>query len=228
MEKDNNAITIASLNVWGLGNDTKRREIFNWLRSKHFSIYLLEDVHCSEKSKDLWTTEWEYTSFFSSFSSTKAGVGILFQNNFELRIMKNYFDPSGRYIICDLKANRKPWYFLNAPNEDDPNFFKTLADHMEDFQKDEIIMGGQKVEKWPPQNGARRTVSEISENLDLVDAWRLSNPDTCRYPWRQKQPEVHCRLDVFWYPRALWVRFPQRISYQTRPFADNTEHIRAF
>ena len=56
--------------------------------------------------------------------------------------MKNYFDPSGRYIICDLKANRKPWNSLNAPNEDDPKFFKTLADHMEDFQKDEIIMGG--------------------------------------------------------------------------------------
>ena len=46
-------------------------------------------------------------------------------------------------------------------------------------------------------NGPRRTVSEISENLDLVDAWRLLNPDTCRYTWRKKQPEVHCRLDFF-------------------------------
>ena len=51
MEKDNNAITIASLNVRDLGNDTKRREIFNWLRSKHFSIYLLQEVHCLEKNK---------------------------------------------------------------------------------------------------------------------------------------------------------------------------------
>ena len=51
MEK--NVITIASLNVQGLGNDTKRRETFNWLRSKHFSIYLLQEVHCSEKTKDL-------------------------------------------------------------------------------------------------------------------------------------------------------------------------------
>ena len=132
---------------------------------------MLQEDHCSEKTKDLWTKEWGYTSFFSSFSSTKAGVGILFNNNFELQIMKNYIDPSGRYIIYDQVTDRKLLTLVNvyAPNEDDPNFFKTLADHMEDFQKDETIIGG-----------ARRTVSGISENLDLVDAWRLLNPDTCR------------------------------------------------
>ena len=83
-------------------------------------------------------------------------------------------------------ADRKLLTLVNvyAPNEDDPNFFKILADHMEDFQKDEIIIGGdfnlvldvQKDKKGglpKTHNGARRTVSEISENLDLVDAWRL-------------------------------------------------------
>lgn len=40
------------------------------------------------------------------------------------------------------------WKTLNpvvnvyTPNEDDPNFFKTLAEHTEDFQKDKIIIGG--------------------------------------------------------------------------------------
>lgn len=109
-----------------------------------FSIYLLQEVQCSGKTKDLWTTKWGYTDFFSSFSSTKVGVGILFNNNFELEIMKNYIYLSGLYIICDLMVNRKLLTLINvySPNEDDPNFFKTLADHMEDFQKDEIIIGG--------------------------------------------------------------------------------------
>lgn len=58
--------------------------------------------------------------------------------------MKNYSYLSGLYIICDLMANRKLLTLVNvySPNDDDPNFFKTLADHMEDFQKDEIIIGG--------------------------------------------------------------------------------------
>ena len=38
---------------------------------------------------------------------------------------------------------------------------------------------------------------EIAKQFDLVDAWNLLNPDTSRYTWLRKQPEVHCRLDFF-------------------------------
>ena len=128
----------------GLGNNTRRRETFNWLRSKHFSIYLLQEVHCSEKMKHLWAAEWGYKCLFSSWSSTKAGVGILFNYNFELQIIKSDIDPGGCYIICDLKANGKYITLVKVyvPNEDDPNFFKSLAENVEDFQKDEIVIGG--------------------------------------------------------------------------------------
>ena len=124
--------------------------------------------------------------------------------------MKNYIDPAGRYIICDLVENGKLVTLVNvyAPNEDDPNFFKTLAEHIEDFQKDEIVIGGDfnlvlDVEKDKKgglpktNNNARKVVCEIAEQFDLVDAWRLLNPDTSRYTWRRKQPEVYCRLDFF-------------------------------
>ena len=33
--------------------------------------------------------------------------------------------------------------------------------------------------------------------LDLVDVWRVLNPDVERFTWRQRQPEVQCRLDFF-------------------------------
>lgn len=128
----------------GLGNNTKRREIFNWLRSKKFSIYLLQEVHCSEKTSHLWSSEWGYQSLFTTFSSTKAGVGILFNNNFEIKIIKNFIDVEGRYIICDINANGKNITLINlyAPNEDDPTFFESLFEHVEDFQRDDVIIGG--------------------------------------------------------------------------------------
>ena len=47
-------ITISSLNVQGLGNNEKRREIFQWLRKKKFSIYMLQEVLCTEKSFETW------------------------------------------------------------------------------------------------------------------------------------------------------------------------------
>ena len=47
-------ITISSLNVRGLGNNDKRREIFQWLRKEKFSIYMLQEVEQSRvKKKEL-------------------------------------------------------------------------------------------------------------------------------------------------------------------------------
>ena len=44
------ALTIASLNVRGLRDNTKRREVFNWLRKKNYSAYMLQEVHCTENT----------------------------------------------------------------------------------------------------------------------------------------------------------------------------------
>ena len=50
----------------------------------------------------------------------------------------------GHTIICDFKANGKCISLANvyAPNEDDPAFFKSIFDHLQDFEGDEILIGG--------------------------------------------------------------------------------------
>lgn len=42
-----------------------------------------------------------------------------------------------------------------------------------------------------------KVIQDVSENLKLSDAWRVLNPETKRYTWRQRQPNIHCRLDFF-------------------------------
>ena len=124
--------------------------------------------------------------------------------------MKTSIDTSGRFILCDLKANGKNLTLANiyVPNEDDPAFFKCLFDHLQDFQGDEIIIGGNfnlvlDVEKdkkgglAKTHRNAQKTIYEKCENLDIVDAWRVLNPDARRYTWRQPRSEIHCRLDFF-------------------------------
>ena len=44
-------------------------------------------------------TEWGYQALFSCHSSKKAGVAILFNNNFNVQIQKSYSDPGERFII---------------------------------------------------------------------------------------------------------------------------------
>ena len=77
-------LKVCSLNVRDLGDRLKRREMFNWLRKKNYSIYMLQDVHCSENTISVWSAEWGYKTLFSCCTSARGGVAILFNNNFNL------------------------------------------------------------------------------------------------------------------------------------------------
>ena len=204
------ALTIASFNVRGLRDNAKQREVFNWLRSKKFSICMLQEVHCTENTNHAWSAEWGYQTIFSAYESNKAGVCILFNNNFSFQIERTFVDLSGRFIICDIKANDKSLTLANiyAPNDDNPAFFLDWFVHLDDFKCDDIIIGDDvnlilDVEK-DKSGGLPKThqnclkiIKEFSEKLDLVDIWRALHPETSRYTWRRRSPNVQCRLDFF-------------------------------
>ena len=197
------------MNVRGLWDFSKRWETFIWMRSKKLSIYFLQELHCTESNQHDWKAEWSYQALFRCDSSKKAGVAILI-NNFNFQIQKSYSDPEGRFIICELTTNGKHFTLANiyAPNEDDPIFFADVSNHLLDFKCDEIVIGGDfnlvlDVEKGK-KGGLARThkkslevVRDLRESLDLIDAWRVLHPDLLKFTWRQRRPEVHCRLDFF-------------------------------
>ena len=129
-----------------------------------------------------------YQAFFGCGTSKSAGIAILFNNNFDFQISKAYTDPEGRFIICDLITR------------DDHHLF--------DFQCEDIILGGDfnlvlSVKK-DKKGGMSRThkksleiINNYCESLDLVDVWRVLNPELFKFTWRQRKPEVYCRLDFF-------------------------------
>ena len=87
--------------------------------------------------------EWGYKTLFSCCSSASRGVAILFNNNFAFQLERSYSDPKRRFIICDIKTNEKFFTLatIYAPNDDDPAFFHSLFSRLEDFHRDEIILG---------------------------------------------------------------------------------------
>lgn len=126
------------------------------------------------------------------------------------RSLRFFSDPNGRFIICDIEADSKSLTLANiyAPNEDDPNFFRAFFDHLSSFHCEEIIIGGdfnlvldlnkdKKGGLAKTHKNALKVVQNLSESLELSDAWRILNPETTRYTWRQRQPDIHCRLDFF-------------------------------
>ena len=46
-------------------------------------------------------------------------------------------------------------------------------------------------------NNSLKEVQNIANSVDLIDIWRVFNPDAKRFTWRRKKPKIHCRLDFF-------------------------------
>ena len=203
-------LIICSLNVRGLSNKLKGRETLRWLRMKKFGIFFLQEVHCTKEKERLWFSEWGFSTIFSRVSSSSAGVCILFNNNFQFQIKKQFSDPDGRFILVDLKLENKTITLRNiyAPNDDNPNLFKNVLSHLLSFEYEHIIPGGDYNLVLDVQNDKRggrltthknslKEVQNIINSLDLIDIWRICNPDIRRFTWRKSKPEIHCRLDFF-------------------------------
>ena len=170
----------------------------------------MQEVHCREAPIDTWRSEWGYKALFSCFSSSLAGVCILFNNNFKFDISETFSDSSGRYIVCDIKTDEKLFTLANiyVPNEDDPTYFKEFFGHLYDFACEEIILGGdfnlvldvkedKKGDLPRTYQNALKIINQNCEELNLTDIWRTLNADKHRYTWRRKKPEIQCRLDFF-------------------------------
>ena len=207
---------------------------------------MLQEVHCTERSFETWAAEWGYKAFFSGLASNKAGVAILFNNNFTFKVLRQICDKEGGYIIIDLEVGELILTICNiyAPNKDDPIFFQNVREQMIMFRWEEIILGGdfnlfldvtkdKSGGKLTMHRNSLKVIQNIRDNLDLTDIWRDLNPEGIRYTRRKNKPEIHCSLDFFLVSVSLAGRILQAdilldyktdhslcniaINYQTHP-----------
>ena len=129
---------------------------------------MLQEVHCAERSFKTWAAEWGYKAFFSGLASNKAGVTILFNNNFTFKVLRPICDKEWRYIIIDLEVGE---LILTICNIYAPNL-------VVDVTKDK--KGG----KLTTHRNSLEVIQNIRDNLDLTDIWRDLNPEGRRYTWR--------------------------------------------
>lgn len=83
-------LKVGSINVRGLGDMLNRQEIFNWLKHKNMSIYFIQEAHRTEDNMHYWRAERGYQALLSCYSSIKAGVPILLNNNFSFQVSRTY------------------------------------------------------------------------------------------------------------------------------------------
>ena len=91
-------LVIKSLNVNGLGNYSKRQQIFKFLGKKGGDIQFLVDTRFSKQIESRVKEEWGSNVIFSSFTSQARGVSIFFKKNICVEILKQHEDNSGNIV----------------------------------------------------------------------------------------------------------------------------------
>lgn len=123
-------------------------------------------------------------------------------------------DKNGRFIILEANVHDHPFLFVNlyAPNKtkEQSTFLEEIREELDNYCLAEdynIVMGGDFNVIFDPdldgngRNPKRKESVKCIENIclanDLIDTWRIRNPNVKHFPWRQKTPVIQRRLD-FW------------------------------
>ena len=165
----------------GIGNDKKRRAIFDYHRVNSDFLILLE-THSSPSCERIWENEWGGKAIYSHGTTNARGVAIFMSKKLFANISNIYIDSEGRLIIIDVQENDQiiTLVAVYAPNEDKPEFFKCVAKVLRDRHEKKVIVGdfnlALDVEKdrkntYSNNNNSRDEVLNIMEEFCLKDVW---------------------------------------------------------
>jgi exonuclease III len=156
---------------------------------------------------------WKGQIFFSHGSVNSKGVAILFHEDVTVQLKNVVIDGNGRYIIIEghIAGNDLALCNYYAPTGDKKREQMEMLDKLEPLLSNiqhKLILAGDLNTWLQPKldkhgngetNKAIRKINNMIENLDLIDIWRILNPDTRRYTWRAKKKGIvqQSRLDIF-------------------------------
>ena len=107
-------LTVCSQNCrGGLSVATKRRDLFQYIRSKQFVITCLQDTHINPNLDLFKKSEWGFEAFFSSYTTNSRGVIVLFNNTLEHKVNRVKTDKNGNLIILELNTEGKHITLVN-------------------------------------------------------------------------------------------------------------------
>ena len=206
------SFNVKSFNVNGLSQKEKRTAIFRKLKKEN-SFICLQETHCTDSLINIWKKEWNGHIEFSNGSSNSKGVAILFPDNFDLeKIVYVDKDDDGRFLLVTVKLDNTEITLINlyAPTKDHKKeqicFINMVKEKILNFEETSLVIAGDlniyldpvldKADDVSNKNDHpeyRNELLSVMENYDLVDVWRVMNPNVRRYTWHSRG--LSSRLD---------------------------------
>ena len=214
-EKEYADFKLLSLNVRGIRSAKKRKALFMWLNERKYDIIFLQETYCTVEVEDTWRTQWQGKLFSSHGTNHSCGVMVLVRSDLDFNLKSVEADVQGRYVLVEADVQGSNFLFVNvyAPNkvQEQCLFFDNLNKIIENFVVDKeqkkIVIGGDFNIALdsdldcsggnPSKKDSVKNIQDLCLDYDLVDIWRIRNPETKRFTWRQKNPLIQRRLD-YW------------------------------
>ena len=215
-------IKCLSLNVRGIKDNKKRRELFYWLRKQRHDVIFIQETHChSRKLEYCWTREWDGQSIWSLGTHNSKGVAILFNRNYLYEFSTVFKDPNGRFITLDLKLENNVLRLLNVYGPNTLNerieFYDNHINHFLDTEFSKVVGGdfnctldpsmdrfhiNTPIKQSTPDAGVK-SIENIIDKFDLEDVWRRRNPDRIQFTWKNSGKRQASRIDYWLISRSL-------------------------
>jgi exonuclease III len=179
-----------------------------WLNLNHGAsqkIVFLQETHSTEKNEQRWKDDWKDANLtFSHGSSGSKGVVIIIPKSINHKINEVIRSQNGRYVGINVTIEDNTYCLINcyAPNTNQPKdqlawLNEAQTKILEKYSDTNIIIGGDLNDCFIPHLDRYRCKTNavateyvnvwklLCEELNLADFWRLNNPSTRQYTWRQ-------------------------------------------
>ena len=197
--------SFCSLNVRGINQTRKRRQLFRWLHNNKFDIIFLQETSSIENIENIWKSEWGGKIYFCHGTNHSRGVMILFNPKFAAPVDSIEADKNGRYLFLQTTISDITFQLCNiySPNNnsEQKSFFSNILNvlrkrseiNIGDFNctltpRDKL--GGAAVER---KNNVISEITKLCDLLTLQDVWRCQHPNESQFTWRDKAFKVHSK-----------------------------------
>ena len=149
-------------------------------------------------------------------------MAILFHQDIKVTIDNSTVDDEGRFIFLEGQVNDNELALLNyyGPTSDKIQDQIDIMDKIQYYMSKtyhKLVLAGDfncwldpKLDKYGKGEMTKtaRKLSEILSELELIDIWRILNPNTTRFMWRSKGKRglQQFRLDYYFVPNSFIYR----------------------
>ena len=222
---DDDNLSMMSFNVKGILMIQKRNKKIDYLRKNintNGLVFFTRNSLLFQRRKK-WEDQFQGQLFFSHGKTNSCGVAIGYYGKKKLSLLNELKDINGRILILEVNIDGEVYVLANYYNNNiESDQMQTLSEldnllnKIPDILTKKIILGGDfnlffnsltEAEGGNPVLKKRSVAKsiEILEKFDLCDIWRIRNPKTKRFTFRQKHFSglIQRRLDYFFVSNLL-------------------------